>query len=221
MNSPHYDLLGVRDEDVERLQTMTVSRVLDLLSQGCTDYDNLGHKRDDYNNMCQHNFTNHLIKAYNRLDENLSSSIRSFTWSLATSILRDMSGYIQLGRQTAANTKSVSQPHQCTGRSGWLSYDAFDGKRYTYWVGVAPWTTGPNCDTTAREDVIASTFVYAYEKLKQVNGTSMCVSMTHGGTWHADVRIASWEEANSCGINLWFIPCEDANYVHEPEHDEL
>ncbi|CCK71589.1 uncharacterized protein KNAG_0H01740 [Huiozyma naganishii CBS 8797] len=221
MNSPHYDGLATRDYDLEGAQSVTVAQVLDLLAMGRTDRDNLGYKRDDCNNGYWHNFTNKLFRAYNRIDEKLASNVLQFTWSLATSVLGEMSGYIQLGQQSAANTKAASQPHQCAGRSDWLNYDASDGKCYTYWVGVAPWTTGPNCDTTAREDLMASAFAFAYETLNQVKGTSMCVSMTHDGTWHADVRIARWEEAQFCGINLWSIPCDDANFVYGPGHDEL
>lgn len=76
-------------------------------------------------------------------------------------------------------------------------------------VGGAPWTTGPNCDTTADVSTIREA---VYESLLDDRNrkiVGVCQRMCNGGTWHADVRIILAAMAADCGVNIWQMGCNN------------
>lgn len=222
-NSPHYDSQNLVKKDNEMYPNITVDEVISKLIAG-QDRGNtkLLKKRENCNNGYWHNFTNTLKHIMQTVDLQFRANWKEYTWSLATQMLGDVPGWLSFGQATADVTLKGSTKHSCNGGETWFNYDASDGKRYTYWVGYAPWTSGPNCDTTSRKDVVDSVLAFAYKEASLEDATAFCVSMTHEGTWHADVRIKRWEEVNFCGQSSWDIPCESFNFVpNTSNHDEL
>jgi len=179
-------------------------------------------KRDNCNGGYWHNFADSVHRIIQTVHNLLRSNWKEYTWTLSTSFVGDLSGWISLGRSSGSSVKARSKKNMCNGGYEWLNYKDSDGKEYTYWVGYAPWTTGPNCDTEAPESIVQFVLEISFKEVNQRDRTAWCFSAQNGGTWHIDVRIARWEETNFCVLNGWGIPCAGGDFVPNlGTHDEL
>ncbi|CCF58460.1 hypothetical protein KAFR_0E03080 [Kazachstania africana CBS 2517] len=179
-------------------------------------------KRTDCNGGYWHNFTNTLHNILQTVHLTLRSHWKEYSWTLATSFVGDLSGWVSLGLETAHGAKARSLKHNCNGGFDWINWKDSSGKTFTYWVGYAPWTSGANCDTQAPEDVLAYVLELAYKEVNNAKGAAWCFSATNEGTWHVDIRIMRWEEGNFCGLSGWDIPCESFKFVpNSSNNDEL
>lgn len=149
-----------------------------------------------------------IIQNTNSLDNiyGFSQHIAGLTPNTATRIMNVF--------RTSEAVLKGSIRHNCNGGETSFNYDASDGKRYVYWVGYAPWTKGPDCGTTSRENVVASVLAFASKEVSLEDAIAFCVSMTHEDAWQADVRIKRWEEADFYGQSSWDIPCDNFNSMN-------
>lgn len=82
-------------------------------------------------------------------------------------------------------TRKGSWRHNCNGGETYFGHVGSDGKRYTYWVGYAPFTTGLQCETASPEEVEKWVLQFSYNDVNLHDTTSWWTLMTHGDTWRA------------------------------------
>lgn len=58
---------------------------------------------------------------------------------------------------------------------------------FKYWVT----TTGKNCDTTAQTKTVAAALDDAWDQVHKYNYDWACIDLTHGGTWHGHLAVAT------------------------------
>ncbi|KAE8358113.1 hypothetical protein BDV27DRAFT_163890 [Aspergillus caelatus] len=102
--------------------------------------------------------------------------------------------------QLAGQIYTASRQHDCGTHSGTI-----DGWRWEYHA------TGRHCDTTAQQKTIEGA-IYKYLKEVERNKVcgTMCVELTHGGTWKGYLKFGkaeNFEASAYCGGKLGFSNC--------------
>ncbi|QEU60350.1 hypothetical protein KDRO_D00350 [Kluyveromyces lactis] len=105
--------------------------------------------------------------------------------------------------------KRGSTKTSCNGFSYWLNLDSPGEDRLTYMVGIAPFTSGKNCDTQVSIDSIKTLISDWLIDTADRNMASYCTRFHNAGNWWADVRLIAWDETAKCrGQIIWAIPCQ-------------
>lgn len=71
--------------------------------------------------------------------------------------------------------KGASTKQKCNSFSYWLDLYADGAAERSYLVGIAPWTTGANCDTTASQDEMRDIITKWLPEVVNRKMTSYCV----------------------------------------------
>ncbi|KAJ6095299.1 hypothetical protein N7486_006045 [Penicillium sp. IBT 16267x] len=84
--------------------------------------------------------------------------------------------------------QSDSSKNSCSsiGESG-QSDNGQQKNNFKYWVT----TTGKNCDTTAQTKTVATALDDAWDDVHKRNYNYACIDMSHGGTWHGHLAMAT------------------------------
>ncbi|KAJ5919249.1 hypothetical protein N7466_010192 [Penicillium verhagenii] len=96
----------------------------------------------------------------------------------ATSAIAAVVGWVQ----------SDSSQNSCAKKGGSGQSDNGQQKyNFQYWVT----TTGKNCDTTAQTKTVAAALDDAWDQVHKYNYDWACIDLTHGGTWHGHLAVAT------------------------------
>ncbi|CCF56258.1 hypothetical protein KAFR_0A08240 [Kazachstania africana CBS 2517] len=107
----------------------------------------------------------------------------------------------------ASLTKTASTAKACNSVVKAFKYTSGTAT-YNYVVGIYPYTTGSKCDTTLTEEEIAVIVADRIDEGERLKSVGWCTTLTHGGTWHARVKVLRMEVSTACLLSFSDIICE-------------
>ncbi|CAH00197.1 uncharacterized protein KLLA0_D00660g [Kluyveromyces lactis] len=143
-----------------------------------------------------------LIKMYERRG-NLKAWLREHFWINTTSFIKLGRNMATVCNYIAGALKRGSTKTSCNGFSYWLNLDALGEDRLTYMVGIAPFTSGKNCDTQVSIDSIKALISNWLIDTADHNMAPYCTRFHDAGSWWADVRLIVWDETANVEARLF------------------
>ncbi|KAI9742610.1 MAG: hypothetical protein M1818_003751 [Claussenomyces sp. TS43310] len=130
--------------------------------------------------------------------DSTDAALRQIDWKIVRgglAVTRDVilvaSGASSAIAEVVAWVQRDSSANSCAPQTanGQKSNDGSQSYNFQYWVT----TTGKNCDTTAQTKTVAAALDDAWDQVHKEKYNWACISLSHGGTWHGHLAVATVE----------------------------